>query len=304
MFELLQEFIEEFLDGTRQVVANSVDALVSISELLIAAPVTVFHPPPPPPPPPSVVKIVYLYRKWVPPYEQILRADPNVTKFEFEIVIDKSDFYPSTWCFRCRDTEPGCKKCQRKWRNAPSWEQLDVLVEKAKQNAKLEIDNMLNNVQKFRDACKMFGKTVFEDLSYLHFLRMIQNSTLKDHRYLPLSSFHFSDFDGFFRRTAIFYQVSQQLKDTGMKCEISEKDLIGFVEFQNSREMIYPKFGNVSTRNEVLALSMSMRLLYCLVSSNDKTQSRRNQLLSRTLISKRIFSRIIARKLVLAAPKK
>jgi hypothetical protein len=306
MFELLQEFIEEFLDGTRQVVANSVDALVSISELFIAAPVTVFHPPPPPPPPPpSVVKIVYLYGEWVPPYEQILCADPNFTEFQFEIVIHKYDFYQSTrGCFRCRNTEPGCKKCQRKWRDAPSEEQLDVLVKNAKQDAKLKIDNMLNDVQKFRDACKMFGKTVFEGLSYLHFLRMVQNSTLQDRRYLPLPSFNFSDFDGFFRKTAIFYPVSQQLKDTGMKCKISDKDLMGFVQFLNSRERIYPEFGNVSTRNELLALSMSMRILSRLVSSNENTHSRRDQLLSRTLIANQISSRIIARKLVPPAPKK
>lgn len=305
MFELLQKF----LDGTRQVVANSVDDLVStvnsisnsMSKLFIAARVTVFYPPPPP----SVVKIVYLYGEWDPPYEQILRADPNFTKFEFHIRINKNDFYhPSTWCFRCRNTRPGCKKCQRERRNARSWKQLDGLFENAKKDAKLEIDNMMNNVQKFRDACKMFGKTVFEGLSYLHFLRMVQNSTLQDHRYLPLPSFNFSDFDGFFRKPAIFYPVSQQLKDTGMKCKISDKDLMGFVQFLNSRERIYPEFGNVSTRNELLALSMSMRLLYRLVSSNENTQSRRDQLLSRTLIANRISRQIIGRKLVPAAPKK
>jgi len=295
----LNDFLEELLNGSRQVVEKSVDALVftvnSISNLFIADPVTVSHHPHPP----SVVTFFYVYRQWDPPYKQILCCDPKVTKIEFEIQIDKSDFYQSSRCFRCRNTEPGCNKCQRKRRNAPSGEQLDVMVEKAKQNAKLEIDNMLNNVQNFRDACKMFGKTVFEGLSYLHFLRMIQSSTLKDHRYLPLS-----DFDDFFRKTANSYPVPQQLKNIGMKCNISDEDLMQFVKFPNSRERNYPEFENVSTRNELLALSMSMRLLYRLVSSNEKTHSHKYQLLWRTHIANRISSRIVRRKLVPPAPKK
>jgi hypothetical protein len=162
----------------------------------------------------------------------------------------------------------------------------------------MNIDNMFISVQNFRDACKMFGKTVFEGLSYLNFLRMIQNSTLKDHRYLPLS-----DFDGFFRRTANSYPVSKQLKNTGMKCDISDKDLMQFVKFPNSRERIYPGFKNVSTRNKLLALSMFMRLLYRLVSSNEKTHSHKDQLLSRTLVN-RVSSQIVRRKLFPPAPKK
>jgi hypothetical protein len=337
MFEL-------FLDAALLAVINSVNAIVStvdsisasISELFIASPVTVSHPSSPHPPEalepekepekmisrpsskflnesvaasvavaPTRSYFVYDPKNWVPPYEQILRGNLTKSNCQFDIQISRQDFYPpKRYCGDCRNTQPGCKNCQIRRRMQPSYNEITRLVENAKLNANVNIDNMFNSVKDFRDACKIFGKTVFEGLSYLHFLRMALNSTLKDHRYLPLPSFNFSDFDGFFRKTAIFYPVSQHLKDTGMQCQISDEDLIGFVQFPNSRERIYPEFENVSTRNEILALSMSMRILYRLVSTNDKTQSRRNQLLSRMLIANRISSRIIARKLVPAAPKK
>jgi hypothetical protein len=316
----------------------------SISELFISSPVTVSHPPSPHPPealepekepekmmsrtspkflnesvaaPVAVAPtrshfvdepkkyFVYDPKNWVPPYEQILRGNLTKSNCMFNIKISRQDFYPpKRYCVACRNTQPGCKNCQIRRRMEPSYDEITRLVENAKLNANVKIDNMFNSVKDFRDECKIFSKTVFDGLSYLHFVRMVQNSTLKDHRYLPLPFFNFSDFDGFFRKTAIFYPVSLYMKDFGMKFKISDEDLILFVQFPNSQERIYPEFENVSTRNELLALSMSMRILYCLVSSNDKKQSWRNQFLSRTLISKRIFSRIIARKLVLAAPKK
>ncbi len=306
-----------FLDAALLVVINSVNAIVStvvsigasISEFFIASPVTVSHPPsapppsPPPPPPPSVVEIVYLYGKWVPPYLEILHADPDFTVFEFDIRINEHDFYASNWCFRCRHTVPGCKNCQRKPKNYRSWEEVTRLYETAEQDAKLEIDNMMNNVQKFRDACKMFKKAALENLSYLHFLRMVQNSQkMKDHRYLHLRSFNFSDFDGFFRKCMNVYPVSQQLKDTGMQCQIySDEALIRFVQFPNSRarERIYPEFENVSTRNELLALSMSMRILSLLVSTNYMSQSRRNREMLGSLIARKVISMKCASILIL-----
>lgn len=296
-----------------------------ILELFIAAPETVSHPSPPEAlepekmmsspsskllndpvaVAPTLSLFVYDPKNWVPPYEQILRGNLTKANCKFNIQIFRKDFYlPERYCGVCRNTQPGCKNCQIRRRMQPSYDEITRLVENAKLNANVKIDNMFNSVQDFRDACKIFGKTVFEGLSYLHFLRMTQNSALKDHRYLPLPSFNFSDFDGFFRRTAIFYPVSQHLKDFGMKCKISDEDLIGFVQFPNSGKRIYPEFENVSTRNELLALSMSMRILSRLVSTEYMFQSHRNQLLSRTLIANRISSRIIARKLVPAAPKK
>ena len=291
----VSEMLGLFLDAALLAAFNFVTAIestvdsigASISELFTAAPVTVSHPSPPPPPP-SVVRIVYLYGKWVPPYVRILHADPNFTVFAFDIRINKCDFYSSNLCFRCRNTVPGCKNCQRKPRNSRSWEEVTRLYENAEQDAKLEIDNMMNNVQKFRDACKMFKKAVLENLSYLHFLRIVQNSTLKD--YSHSSPFNFSDFDGFFRKCMNVYPVSQQLKDTGMQCQIySNEALIRFVQFPNSRERIYPEFENVSTRNELLALSMSMRILSLLVSTNYMSQSRRNRLVLEGHIAKRII---------------
>ncbi len=319
-------------------VTNSVNAIVftvnsigsSISELFVASPVTVSHPFSPHPPealepekepekmmsrqsskflnesvaaPVAVATtrshFVYDPKNWVPPYEDILVNDLTRQNCTFDIQISRNDFCPrvSYYC-SCRNTEPGCKNCQRNRRNAPSFNDITKLVENAVLRANMNIDNMFISVQNFRDACKMFGKTVFEGLSYLNFLRMIQNSTLKDHMYLPLS-----DFDDFFRKTAIFYPVSKQLKNTGMKCDISDKDLMQFVKFPNSRERIYPGFKNVSTRNKLLALSMFMRLLYRLVSSNEKTHSHKDQLLSRTLVN-RVSSQIVRRKLFPPAPKK
>lgn len=276
-----------FLNAALLAVTKSVDALVStvdsigtsISELFIASPVAVVHPHLPSP---SVVKIIYLYGNWVPPYEQILSADPNLTVFAFEIQIPQLK-----WCFRCRDTEPGCRSCQKKRRE---FKGTNLSLHTAKLCAKVEIDNMMKNVKNFRDACKMFEETVFENLSYLHFLRMVQNST-----------FNFSDFDGFFRKYMNVYPVSQQLKDTGMQCEIySDEDLMRFVQFPNSGKRIYPEFGNVSKRNEILALSMSMRILPLLVSTNHMVQSRKKLMFSRLLIAKRI----IGRKLVSTLSKK
>ena len=266
-----------FLNAALLAVTNSVDDLVStvdsigtcISELFIAAPVAVVHPPPYSL---SVVEIVY-DGNWVPPYEQILDADPNVTVFAFEIQIP-----PSEWCFRCRDTEPGCKSCQKKRRE---FNGTNLSFTTLELYAKVEIDTMMKNVKNFRDACKMFGETLFEKLSYLYFLRMVRNST-----------FNFSDFDGFYRKCMNVYPVSQQLKDTGMQCEIySEEDLMRYVQFPNSGKRIYPEFGNVSKRNEILALSMSMRILLLLVSTTCMVQSHKKLMFSRLLIAKRIIGR-------------
>jgi hypothetical protein len=174
-------------------------------------------------------------------------------------------------------------------RMEPSYDEITKLVENAKLNANVKIDNMFKSVQDFRDACKIFGKRVFEGLSYLHFLRMAQNSILKDHMYLPLPSFNFFDFDEFFKKTAIFYPVSQHLKDFGMKCKISDEDLMGFVQFPNSGERIYPKFESVSTRNKLLALSMSMRILSRFVSTKYMFQSPKNRLVLEGHIAKRII---------------
>ena len=328
IFSKLEEMIpifsklEEMIDKTVDAVVYTVNSIgASISEFF-TAPVTDSHPPPhppppPPPPPPSVIKIVYLYGKWNPPYDQILHTNPDFTVFEFDIRINHSNFYYSTpphWCFRCRNTVPGCNNCQRQGRPriSRSWEEVARLYENAKQDAKLEIATMMNNIQRFRDACKMSRKAVLQNLSYLHFLRMVRKREKEDPRDLLFPSFKFSDFDGFFKKCINVYPVSQQLKDTGMQCQINSCFLTLYVQFPNSweriytnsREIIYPEFENVSTRNELLALSMSMRTRYLLVSTDYMHQSRRNKLLMRTLIANRISSRIIARKLVPAALKK
>jgi hypothetical protein len=339
MFKL---FLDAALLAVINSVNAIVSTVDSISALFIASPVTVSHPPHPPEAlepekepekmmsrtspkflnesvaaPVAVAPtrshfvyepknyFVYDPKNWVPPYKQILRGNLTKSNCMFDIQISRQDFYlPKRYCDSCRNTQPGCKNCQIRRRMEPSYDQITRLVENAKLNANVKIDNMFNSVKDFRDASKIFGKTVFDGLSYLHFLRMVQNSTFLDHMYLPFPSFNFSDFDGFFKKTAIFYPVSQHMKDFGMKFKISDEDLIGFVQFPNSEERIYPEFENISTRNELLALSMSMRLLYRLVSPEYIFQSRKKQLLMRTLIANRISSRIIARKLVPAAPKK
>jgi hypothetical protein len=249
------------------------------------------------------VVIVYRYQEWFPPYQDILLANPRETDFVFDIQMSRSDFItPKIWCSACRNTKPGCRNCQRARYHEPTFRQIDALLEVKKLNAQLQYDTMMENVQKFRDASDMFAKTVFENLSYLHFLRMLQNLTLQ----VTLHSFHlnFSHFDDFFRRTAIFYPVSQHLKDAGMLCQLSDKNLMRFVQFPNSGERIYPEFGDVSNRNTFLALSISMKILHRLVSSNHDSQSYKDRLLLKSHISNQISYRIIGMKLVPPAPKK
>ena len=280
--------MQKFLDAARLVVANSVKSVGAyMSDLFITASVTVSHHRSHPPT--SVVEIVYHYGKWVPPYKQIILADPELTVFVFKIIIHKHEFYSSMWCSRCRNTQPTCRDCQRKRRNAPSLEEIEILFKNSTQVAKLEIDKMMHNVQNFRDACKMFkDATLLKNLSYLHFLRMVQSLTLKDNSHS--SSFNFSDFDGFFRKCMVFYPVLEQLRNTGIKCKIySDQELMIFVQFPNFWKRIYPKFENVSTRNEILALSMSMKILYRLVSTEYLFQSRKNRLVLEGRIAKRII---------------
>ena len=144
--------MQNFLDAALLVAANSVKSVGAyMSNLFITASVTVSHHRSHPPT--SVVEIVYHYGKWVPPYKQIILADPELTVFVFKIIIHKHEFYSSMWCSRCRNTQPTCKDCQRKRRNAPSLEEIEILFKNSTQVAKLEIDKMMHNVQNFRDAC-------------------------------------------------------------------------------------------------------------------------------------------------------
>lgn len=308
-FVFFKEFVNEILGNPpvelepEKEPEKMMDSPPSILAEPVSEPVTVA-------PPPSVVKIaapiavaphqkrkiviVYRYRKWNPPYKHILYENPEKTEFEFDIQIYRMDVTPQkSNCGRCRNTRPGCGDCQRDRRIAESSFEIHRLLMNAKRDAELEIENMMKNVKNFRYACNMFKKDMFKTLSFLYFLRIMPNST----RQVTFS--HFDDFCG---EMANFYPVSQHLKDAGMQCQIFDKELMTYVKFPNSAERNYPEFGDVSTRNAFFALTMAMKMLNQLVSSNHESQSCKNRLVLKLHISNRIFSRIIGMRMKLIPP--
>jgi hypothetical protein len=262
------------------------------SVVKIAVPIAVA--PHPPPPQKRKIVIVYHYRKWNPPYKHILYENLENTEFEFDIQIYRMDVTPQkSNCGICRNTRPGCGDCQRDRRIAESSFAIDRLLMKAKMDAELEIENMMKNVKNFRYACNMFKKDMFKTLSFLYFLRIMPDSTRQ---------VTFSHFDDFWGEMANFYPVSQHLKDAGMQCQIFDKDLMTYVKFPNSAERNYPEFGDVSTRNAFFALTMAMKMLNQLVSSNHESQCCKDRLVLKLHISNRIFSRIIGMRMKLIPP--
>jgi hypothetical protein len=230
---------------------------------------------------PKQETFLYSNKNWVPPFQEILQQNLCRHECNFSMQISLPQDTMSFGC-KCRNTSPGCKRCQRRL------EYTVRLYEDATLKANEEIDKMFNCIQGFRDECKIFKKKVFEGLSYVHFLRMVQNSMLQYHRIFHHSSFNFSDFDGFFRKDAIFFPVSQKLKEAGKRCRISEKDLKRFVEFPNSGKRVSPEFGHLSARNEILKMLISMKIIH-LFSKKTMHQNCKNRFVLERHIANRVF---------------
>lgn len=180
----------------------------------------------------------------------------DMCQFRMEIAIDRQAL---RWTGRCRCTGrsvPRCRSCKNGNSVRTEWE-IDSLIRETTQRVERYFQRNLDDIKTFYSACKDFTK-FFSSSILLIFLRYFPGET-------KMHTLSF-DLESTLKKYMIMYKENSILK-FGRRCCLrddgSESGIYQHVRMPTfSGNIFFPDFPDISIRGELLALSMSLRIIY------------------------------------------
>ena len=185
--------------------------------------------------------------------------------------LDQNDFVSTGRCRCTGRSRPRCNSCQ----NSGSWRtksEAHSIMRDIEQRGQRRFQEMLNDIKKFFLACKDFTNFLSSSILLIN----LQNRYLQGRKKSNTLSF---DLESTFEKYVRKYQWNS-LSQSGKRCELGD-DISGIyrhVRMPTSFENIFPDFADISIRGKLLALSMSMKMLFRLVSLHHLHKNRRGQM--------------------------
>ena len=172
------------------------------------------------------------------------------------IALNRSDLKWTDLCKCTGRSIPKCKPCQN-GRSTRTESEIDSIIRDVEQRVRKNFQEKLDDIKKFFLACK--GFTNFLSSSIL--LINLQNMYFQGRKSNTLSFDLESTFEKYVRK----YQ-GNSLSQSGKRCGCGLGDDISgiyrHVRMPTSSGSIFPDFAEISIRGELLALSMSMKVLF------------------------------------------
>ena len=183
----------------------------------------------------------------------LIGRNPNDCMFKLVFEFDRERFRWTGLC-RCtgRNTRPSCKPCQNGASRRTDVE-IKLFVEDIKKNVQRRFDAMLKDVKVFFSTCKDFS--IFLSPSSMVLLNL--KGEIGPRKTKVLSSDLETNLENFMRK----YQGNQLSRAGGKICLGDISQIIQHVRMPTSSGSICPNFADISIRGELLALSMSMKML-------------------------------------------
>ena len=176
-------------------------------------------------------------------------------KCNFVLIFDlKPIDFRSTGLCRCTGRSlPVCKPCKNGTSTRSDWE-VNTLIRDTRERLQYMFLNMTNDIKTFFSACK--GFTNFLSSSF------VLNRCFQVQKKSNILSL---DLGRIFERIMIKYE-GNSLSQAGKRCWLRRSEIYQHVRMLTSSGSIFPDFADSSIRGKLLALSMSMKMLFRLVS--------------------------------------
>jgi hypothetical protein len=201
--------------------------------------------------------ITYSYPSHWDIFASLQGRDPAKCEFKMEFAFDRRDL---RWTGRCRCTGrsvPRCRPCKNGHSVRSDWE-VDDLIKETTRRVERNLERNLDDIKTFYLACNDFTK--FFSSSIL--LIFLQNTYLLVRRKINTLSF---DLESTLKKYMRKYEGNLILK-FGKRCELrddgSEYGIYQYVRMPTSSGNIFPDFADISIRGELLAFSMSLKIIY------------------------------------------
>ncbi len=214
---------------------------------------------------------------------------PENCEFRLEVSINPEDL---RWTGKCKCpwlmTYPPCKQCQRgrSYRTLQAAEAMSIDLTKTFQARFLEIKG---DVTTFFSVCK--GFTVFLSSSFV--LTNLQNMCFQRQKSCTVVSL---DLGVIFERIMKKYK-SNMLLEAGQRCYLDNSKILHHLRMPTSSGSIFPDFANISIRSNLLGLSMSIKMLFRLVSLHHLNRNERHQMHLMQNIAQHIFRMFIRKQM-------
>jgi hypothetical protein len=185
---------------------------------------------------------------------------PEECDFIIEFAFDRQALEWTGSC-RCpaRRTKPPCRSCQN-GNSRRNDNQIDSLIRDVQQTVQRNFDEYLGHIKTFYLACNDFTKFLSSSILLIN----LQNRYLLGPTKMHSLSF---DIESIFEKYMRKYErnsLSQSGKRCGLRDDLSK--IFQHVRMPISSRNIFPDFADISIHGKLLALSMSMKIIYKLFS--------------------------------------
>lgn len=192
-------------------------------------------------------------------YSEVINSMLGLNPWDCDITIEfdlRVEDYLSTGECKCpwSRTNPPCKPCQRgrSFRTRP---EAEAIIRCIKERSTQAFQTMLDNIKQLFLNCRRFAFFFQSSIVVIN----LQNRYFQGQK-ISLSF----DLGRIFERIMTSYERNSLLQ-AGQRCELSQSGIYQHVRMPISSRSIFPDFADISIRNELLALSMSMKMLCRLV---------------------------------------
>ena len=154
-----------------------------------------------------------------------------------------------------RRTIPKCNPCQN-GRSYRTESEINSIISDVEQRVQRKFQEKLDDIKKFFLACKDFTKFLSSSILLIN----LQNRYLLGQTKIHTLSF---DIESIFKKYMRMYErnsLSQSGKRCGLRDDLSK--IFQHVRMPISSRNIFPDFADISIHGKLLALSMSMKIIY------------------------------------------
>jgi hypothetical protein len=213
---------------------------------------------------------------------------PEKCNFELRFDLNPRDFYSTGRCRCTGRSVPQCKPC----RNGHSFRtdrEVNVIIRNIQDRSQCRFSLMIGAIRTFFSACK--GFTNFLSSSFV--LINLRNKCFQVQKKSNILSL---DIGRIFERM-IQYE-GNSLSQAGKRCGLSESTIYQHVKMPTSPGSIFPDLADISIRVKLLALSLSMKMLFRLVSLHHLKYDRGCQMFFMNKIAEFIFRMFIRKQML------
>jgi hypothetical protein len=192
---------------------------------------------------------------------------------------------------KCRCTNrsfPRCKSCQS-GNSFRTNKEINDIIQDIKETVSKKFWSMIDDIKAFFSACKGFANL----LSSSYVVMNLRNKYFQ----VQKNSNIFSLDLGRIFESMIQYE-GNSLSKAVEKCGLSKADIVQHVKMPTYSRSIFPDFADNFIRDKLLALSLSMKMLFRLVSLHHLNKNHRGQMFFMNKIAEFIFRMFIRKQML------